>query len=116
MITLNPEILARAYDYLQSTQPFCKWNLPDSDDITFKVIRTKKLFGQHYRLNGKHVLEVSSGMHGHSNTLLSTIAHEMIHIHQDEAGMSRRGTEHNAAFHKLASRVCKVHGWDPKLF
>jgi hypothetical protein len=40
----------------------------------------------------------------------------MVHLHQRDIGTETPGVVHNYAFHKLAARVCKHHGFDPKLF
>lgn len=118
-LPLTPEVLAAAYDYLATCEPFSGWNLPDSDDVVFKVSRSKKEFAR-YRWNGsKHVISISSAAVGHSTTLLTYMSHEILHLHLEQTGMeSRSGDEntHNAAFRKLAERVCKVHGFDPKAF
>jgi hypothetical protein len=42
------------------------------------------------------------------------MAHEMIHLYQDETGTARG--HHNPKFLKLAKRVCKIHGFDPESF
>jgi len=44
------------------------------------------------------------------------MAHEMVHLHEHHAGMCREDVEHSTAFKRLADQVCKVHGFDPKLF
>lgn len=119
MLPLTPETLAAAYDYLKSTPPFSKWNLPESDEVLFKVTRVRGWFGR-YRWNGKkHTIEVSSASIGQTQTLLRYMAHEMVHLHLEDIGMeSRTGgpNTHNAAFRVLAAHVCKVHGFDPKAF
>jgi predicted SprT family Zn-dependent metalloprotease len=50
-----------------------------------------------------------------TSTLMATMAHEMIHLHQHEAGRCTRG-HHNAQFRRIAARVCRVHGFDPEGF
>jgi len=37
------------------------------------------------------------------------------HARQEITKTARRGG-HNKEFHRLARRVCKVHGWDVRLF
>jgi predicted SprT family Zn-dependent metalloprotease len=49
-----------------------------------------------------------------TDLLLSTMAHEMIHLYQDETGTARG--HHNPKFRKLAKRVCRIHGFDPESF
>lgn len=118
-LSLTPETLSAAYDYLCTTLPFSRWNLPDSDDITFKVIRSRKVFAQYIWDNGKHTIEVSSGTVGHTLTLLESMGHEMVHLHLRLTGMESKSNNpnvHNLPFRKLAAQVCRVHGFDLKAF
>lgn len=117
-LPLTPEVLAAAYDYLASTEPFCRWNLPDSDDITFRVVKSRKMFAQ-YVYDGTHTIEVSSGTVGHTATLMTTMAHELTHLHLRLTGMESKSSNpnvHNLPFRKLAAQVCRVHGFDLKAF
>ena len=118
-LPLTPETLAAAYDYLCTTPPFKGWNLPDSDDVLFKVSRSRKEFAR-YQWDGKrHVITVSAVAVGHTETLMTYLSHELVHLHLEESGMeSRTGNEntHNGAFRVLAAQVCRVHGWDLKAF
>ena len=41
-------------------------------------------------------------------TLVETMAHEMIHLHQCRAG---RAVDHDAEWQRLATRVCREFGW-----
>ena len=114
-LPLSPDILRAAYDYLSTTSPFTRWNLPDSDDVKFIVMRDRNLCGWHEIDRKKHTIAISSHFVGRSLSLIETMAHEMIHVHQVNSGMSTGG-EHNRAFKKLAARVCKIHGFDVKVF
>lgn len=117
-LPLSPAVLAAAYDYLCTTPPFSSWNLPDSDDVKFRVIKSKKLFAQ-YVWDGTHTIEVSSGTVGHTGTLMETMSHELVHLHLRLTGMESRSDNpnvHNAAFQKLAAKVCSTHGFDVKAF
>jgi hypothetical protein len=118
---LTPELLEQAYEYLRQSPPFRGWNLPEPDLITFRVMGAKDRFG-HFR--GRHVkakgargyseIAISAGMVRSTDLLMATMAHEMIHLYQDETG-SARG-HHNPQFRALAARVCAVHGFDYETF
>lgn len=114
-LVLSLETLAAAYDYLRTTEPFSRWNLPDAEDIQFRVVRDRHLRGW-YDLDGKrHRISISSSCVGRTDSLIETMAHEMVHLHQRHAGCDDHG-EHGRAFRKLADQVCKIHGWDERLF
>ena len=116
-LPLNKETLAAAYDYLCTTPPFNKWNLPESDDVVFCVGSHPGLRGW-YKIDdkGRHVITISRRCIGNSTSLISTMAHEIVHLYQRDTRIETPGAEHNAAFKKLAKQVCCYHGFDPLLF
>ena len=111
-ITVTPDMLVAAYELLRTAQPFKGWNLPASGTIEFAVLRDPTTYGD---CDGE-TLRVSSSRHGHLQTLLATVAHEMIHLHQMRRRLETPNTQHNADFRRRAARVCRVHGFDPKVF
>jgi len=118
-LPLTPETLAAAYDYLRSTPPFNRWNLPEPEDVVFKVARTRTMFGSYQREGERHIITASSGKIGQTGTLLRLLAHEMVHLHLEMTGLeSKRGgpETHNTAFRQFAAQICKAHGFDPKEF
>jgi len=114
-LRLTPECLAAAYDYLRTTDPFLAWKLPKSGRVVFRVIRDPRRFADFGLENDKPTIRVSIARNGHSSTLLSTVAHEAIHLHQYLKGLETKG-EHNADFKQRACRVCACHGFDPLTF
>jgi len=115
-LPLTPEILRAAYDFLCTTPPFSKWNLPEGEDVEFQVMRSTALHGSYDKnAKGQHRIRLSGNTHGHTYSMLITLAHEMIHLHERQAGMATLA-QHTKTFWKLAARVCKHHGFDPKHF
>lgn len=114
-LRLSAELLAAGYDYLRTTDPFIGWKLPKSGRIKFAVIKDPRRFADFGVENGVPTIRVSTARNGHTNTLLSTVAHEMIHAHQYLKGLETKG-EHNADFKRRAARVCSAHGFDLKTF
>lgn len=114
-IPLTAELLQATYDMLRVTPPFNSWNMPDGEDVTFKVSKDARIRGKYQRRAGRHFVWISAASIGHLESLVEVMAHEMIHLHEEAAGMVR-SSEHSAVFQKLAARVCKFHGFDPKLF
>lgn len=117
-LPLTPDTLKAAYDFLCTTPPFSKWNMPDSEDVVFEVGKDPSMRGWHYSDDGhgRHKIVISKRTIGQAIWLLMTMAHEMIHVHQHETKSHTKGAEHNGAFHKWAAQVCKVHAFDPKMF
>jgi hypothetical protein len=120
-LPLNKERLVALYDFLCECPPFSDWNMPDSDDVIFKVTRDKNTAGYHKRWKrGRKRLQHEIGISGYCcgwvNRLVWVMAHEMLHMHQEEVGMESPHTAHNAAFKKLGIVICDVFGFDPHEF
>ncbi len=111
-ITVTKAMLVATYELLRTTPPFKGWHLPDAGAIDFAVLRDRATYGD---CDGETLRE-SSGCHGHLQTLLATVAHEMIHLHQMRRRLETPNTQHNADFRRRAARVCRLHGFDPKVF
>lgn len=112
-LPLSPELLAYAYDYLMCLPPFSKLNMPPSEDIKFRVIKSKKIFARYFMEGGAHHIDVSNKMVGSHMVLLSTLAHEAAHLHLNEVG----GCDlHGPNFQKLADKICASHGFDRLTF
>jgi hypothetical protein len=118
-LPLTTEMMAAGYDYLATTPPFSGWNLPDAEDVVFKLSRGEREFG-FYRWDGeRHTITASVKAIGYTVTLMRFLSHEMIHLYLEKMGWESVGggpNTHNAAFRKFAVQVCKYHGFDPKAF
>jgi hypothetical protein len=118
-LPLTVEMLAAAYGFLKETPPFNKLNLPETEEVGFKVARTRYKQGWYQWDGNKHTITGSVGRVAYTTTLMTLMAHEMIHLYLEDNDMeSKRGSNdtHNAAFRILAAKVCKIHGFDPKSF
>ncbi len=111
-VPITKATIIAAYELLRCCPPFLGWKLPEPDDVDFVVIRTRNVYGD---CDGE-ALRISASKHGQLNTLLATVGHEMIHLHQMRNKLETPNTEHNADWHKRATRVCRLHGWDRKTF
>lgn len=115
-LLFNKDALRAAYNYLNETPPFNKWNLPDGDDVDFQVVRGRRYFGWHTFDGRKHAIAISRATVRNTPALLTTMAHEMIHVHEREAKACRSDVQHTGAFMKWAAQVCKCHGFELKGF
>lgn len=114
---LTPDACAAVYECLRQLSPFKGWKLPSSDEVEFAVTKDKKHFGTHTHYIGtdEHIIEISEENNGHFNTLATTMAHEMIHMHQRRTKRVTKA-QHNPDFKRRAKLVCKELGWDAKAF
>lgn len=116
MILITPDRVAAVWDMLRQFPPISKWKLPPAEEVEFTTSARNDIHGQWSRWsNGTHIITVSVKRTGHLDTLIQTVAHEMIHAYQDQSGTSTRA-EHNAEFSRLASQVCRAFGFDEKAF
>ena len=120
-LRLTPELLVQAYEYLRVSPPFNRWGLPHADAVSFRVLGARDRFGhfrgRHRRARGQDgfsEIAISAQLVRSSDMLIATMAHEMIHLYQDENGAARG--HHNPEFRRLAKRVCAVHGFDVSEF
>jgi len=90
--------------------------LPHSEEIAFRVIKTKKVYAQMSYKQRKYLIEVSEAKCGRHETLLSTLAHEAVHMFTHSACFMNRRNFHDKAFWLLADEVCAVNEFDRKLF
>lgn len=111
-VTVTKAMLIAAYELVRSSPPFLGWRLPDPSEVEFEIINTRAIYGD---CDGERI-RISAGKHGKLDTLLQTVAHEAIHLHQMRAKLETPNTEHNADFRKRAARVCRIHGWDARTF
>lgn len=105
-LTLTPEIVAHAYDYLCCMPPFDKMNMPPSEDVRFSIGRRRNEFGRYQWVAGEHHIVLSSRNVGRHMQLLQTLSHEMAHLFLEINGMC---DEHGPVFKKLADKICKAH-------
>lgn len=112
---LTKDILTAAYDYLETTPPFNKWNLPPGEEIDFIIGRTDQEYGRHWA-DDKHHISISCRAISRYDSLIQVMAHEMIHVYQAQTRTWTKDVVHNKSFHSLAEKVCKLHGYDVKIF
>lgn len=113
---MHPIQLAAVYDCLRVFPPFNRWRLPVGDEVNFTVANHRGFYGWHKSDVVGHTIALSQATIGQLSTLMMFMAHEMIHLYQAERGTFSRRTNHNAEFRRLAARVCRVHGFDLKVF
>lgn len=113
---LHPEHLEAIYECLRALPPFNRWKLPHGEDVLFRTTERQDARGEYRQLpSGDHEIMISTACCGHFDTIVMTVAHEMIHLHQRARGRDT-AAQHNAAFVRTARRVARMYGWDPLAF
>jgi hypothetical protein len=112
---LTPTILKNIYAMLYCCEPFSKWKLPLPEEIKFIVDYDPETMGTYCYDEGnehEHTITISASRCGFLETVIKTIAHEMIHA-------SRSGTvsdawlKHDASFRRKAHQIGVSCGFDP---
>lgn len=117
-LPLSRERLRLTYALLAECPPFDGWNMPDSHDVRFRVIRSKDTRGWYLWHKSKklHEIAISCNCIGNIASLADVMAHEMIHLHERAVKTVSPHAMHNEAFLGWARLVCKIHEFDFKLF
>lgn len=115
MLTLTPEVVEAIYELLRLTAPFKSWRLPHADDISFHVTgHTDRHADSTCTVKKGHTIRVSSAICHTLRSTIEAVAHEMCHLRQWSLGARREN--HGPVFNKLASQVCKAHGFERGTF
>lgn len=122
MIKPTAKQLRAGYELLRASPPFSGWGLPPVGRVVFvtKGVRRrryrheKKLFGQCYSPDGKRI-HLYVAPHRRFHAVLSTLAHEMIHVHEFVNRLPERQRKgryvHGPAFQQAADKVCASLGF-----
>jgi len=99
------------YIMLRKLPPFNKWELPPASKIKFKVIQDYKFMGE---LDVKpYRMKFGSNHQEHFETIVTTIAHEMIHLSLYLEGVPSYNI-HTRKFKEKAHEIGVLFGFDRK--
>jgi hypothetical protein len=111
---LNPATVHNAYASLCCLYPYSKWKLPLPEEVLFIVTSDPETMGTYAygEDDYDHVVTISSARCGHYYTMLTTLAHEMIHMsfHRQKGEKWR---QHGKAFRDRCFMVGQELGLDP---
>lgn len=112
---LTPLILKEIYSALSVCEPFTRWKLPLPDEIEFQVINDTEVMGTYMYDEGgdyAHTIQISAARCGFLDTVIRTMAHEMIHASRHDT-VTDAWYKHDATFRRRAHKVGKELGIDP---
>lgn len=112
---LNPEVVKNLYASLFCVYPFTKWKMPLPDEIEFIVTPDPEVMGTYLYDTGEdyeHTVTISSGRCGHYYTMLTTLAHEMVHM-SFHCQKGDRWVQHGKPFRARCLMVAHELGFDP---
>lgn len=113
---IAPRHVRAAYAMFRELPPYSRWRLPPPEKLSFGVNNSRKEYG-HYEWCGKsRRIEISRRNVKSFHALAVVMAHEMIHVWQEQAGTFSDKAQHNRGFHRAAKHVCKVLGFTARGF
>ena len=99
------------YELLIQLPPIKAWRLPPSKDILFVVRNMPDIYGMFEP--DPHKITLSSAKHAHLDTVIRTIAHEMIHLHL-YIRKDHDWDKHTKTLLDCAAKVSHTLCFDPK--
>ena len=99
------------YELLIQLPPIKAWKLPPSKDLIFVVRNMPDVYGMFEP--EPHKITISSAKHAHLDTIIRTMAHEMIHLHL-YCRKDPDWDKHTKVFLDAAAKVSHTLGFDPK--
>jgi hypothetical protein len=112
---ITSTILKNIYNMLVVCEPFDKWHMPLAAQIKFIVNADPDVMGTYMYDDGEkleHIITISTARCGFLDTVIRTMAHEMIHM----SFYRRKGNkwaQHGKEFRARCHRVGKELGLDP---
>lgn len=102
------------YDLFRTLPPYNRWKLPPAEKLRFAVTNSRKEYGRYEWWSGTSKRRIAISRHNVKSfhALAITMAHELIHVHQELSGTYSERSEHNRAFVKTAKHVCRALGFD----
>jgi hypothetical protein len=108
-----------AYLYLRAHAPFNRWELPPAGKINFALTNDPTSHAVFSTCTGElPTLAINPSLHLTMPALLTSVAHEMVHLRQHLVGrlnIAKNGG-HNAEFRRLSAQVCRALGFDATHF
>jgi hypothetical protein len=116
MIQLTSTILKNMYTMLVVCKPFDKWDMPLPEQIKFIVDHDPDTMGTFLYDDGadkyEHVITISAARCGFLDTVIRTMAHEMIHASRWNTSTAA-WQKHDKVFRSRAFAVSQSMGFDP---
>ena len=109
-MTPNSHSLEAMYLMLNQMKPFKTWDLPNTAYINFVVTDEEDAYGSYVFDDDIHIITISKAKCSHFETILKTLAHEMIHCKRYK---TRNWDKHDKVFRKYASQIADEFGFDP---
>jgi len=102
--------LEAMYLMLCQMKPFSYWELPNTAEINFVITNEEDAYGSYVFDDDIHIITISKAKCSHFETILKTLAHEMIHMKRFK---TKHWDKHDAVFRRYAKSIADEFGFDP---
>jgi len=109
-MTPTSKTLEAMYIMLCQIKPFNHWEMPNTACIKFNVTSEEDAYGTYIFEDDMHLITISKAKCSHFETILKTLAHEMIHMKRYR---NKNWDKHDAVFRRYATAVADEFGFDP---
>ena len=109
---ITDKTIKSMYSLLRSMPPFNRWNLPPAYKIKFKVVHDLPLLGHMHMKPFK--MEIGTKHQEHFESVLTTVAHEMVHLSLFIDGCPSFN-QHRKAFRMKTAQIGDLYGFDRKM-
>jgi len=109
-MTPSANTLESMYLMLCQMKPFKFWDLPNTAEINFIVNDEEDAYGSYVFDDDVHIITISRAKCSHFETILKTLAHEMIHMKRYR---TKSWDQHDAVFRRYAKSIADEFGFDP---
>jgi hypothetical protein len=115
-LKITVSMLRASWDYHAASGPMVKWNLPPGEDVDLRLGRAKSsTYALTWHDKDRLWITFNTHLHGTSDTLHRSMAHEMIHWYMSHNHI-KDTSDHGPVFQSYALAICKFHGYDPRAF
>ena len=108
-MTPTSKTLEAMYIMLCQIKPFNHWEMPNTACIKFNVTSEEDAYGTYIFDDDMHLITISKAKCSHFETILKTLAHELIHCKRYK---SRNWDKHDKIFRNYAAQIADEFGWD----
>jgi hypothetical protein len=112
---ITPEAVRHLYSSLIVTYPFTKWPMPLPETVDFQILHDAELMGSYLYCDSddfEHTVTISSARCGHLYSVLTTLAHECVHM-SFYRQKGDKWLQHGKSFRTRCKMVATELGFDP---
>ena len=113
---LNAKFVHGLYCAFLKAPPFNTLLMPEPEEVYVYITNDKTIHGAMHKSRDHFQIHISRARCQKLDTIITTLLHEMVHLHFAFRGFNHTYATHDARFTRLAAKVCKVYNLDKGQF